>query len=189
MTLAEVCVRRPVFTTMLILFLVVLGVFSFLDLGVDLFPQADPESSRGRATAFVTAMKGCDNVCSFCVVPYTRGREVSRPYPEVVGEVASLVEVGVREDGDHAGGRDVARPIENELLVPGLRAGLAETAVEDGQGAEQFQGGAGFDRWRLLGVSGQGREIHRDGRALARLAVDLDVPARLLDEAVDLTEA
>src|SRR6266542_5999967 len=42
MTLAEVCVRRPVFTTMLILFLVVLGVFSFLDLGVDLFPKADP---------------------------------------------------------------------------------------------------------------------------------------------------
>ena len=42
MTMAEVCVRRPVFTTMLILFLVVLGVFSFLDLGVDLFPKADP---------------------------------------------------------------------------------------------------------------------------------------------------
>ncbi|HKQ90460.1 MAG TPA: efflux RND transporter permease subunit [Blastocatellia bacterium] len=42
MTLAEVCVRRPVFTTMLIMFLVVLGVFSFLDLGVDLFPKADP---------------------------------------------------------------------------------------------------------------------------------------------------
>ena len=42
MTLAEVCVRRPVFATMLILFLVVLGVFSFLDLGVDLFPKADP---------------------------------------------------------------------------------------------------------------------------------------------------
>ncbi len=42
MTLAEVCVRRPVFATMLVLFLVVLGVFSFIDLGVDLFPKADP---------------------------------------------------------------------------------------------------------------------------------------------------
>jgi HAE1 family hydrophobic/amphiphilic exporter-1 len=42
MTLAEVCVRRPVFATMLVLFLVVLGVFSFMDLGVDLFPKADP---------------------------------------------------------------------------------------------------------------------------------------------------
>src|SRR5262245_63468585 len=42
MTLAEVCVRRPVFTTMVILFFVLVGVFSFLDLGVDLFPKADP---------------------------------------------------------------------------------------------------------------------------------------------------
>ncbi|MFN7949705.1 MAG: efflux RND transporter permease subunit [Blastocatellia bacterium] len=42
MTLAEVCVRRPVFATMLVLFLVVLGIFSFMDLGVDLFPKADP---------------------------------------------------------------------------------------------------------------------------------------------------
>src|SRR5579871_11277 len=42
MTLAEVCVKRPVFAVMLIGFLVVLGVFSFRDLGVDLFPTADP---------------------------------------------------------------------------------------------------------------------------------------------------
>src|SRR5882672_11792538 len=42
MTLAELCVKRPVFATMLIMFLVVLGVFSFRDLGVDLFPKADP---------------------------------------------------------------------------------------------------------------------------------------------------
>src|SRR6266568_3184547 len=43
-----------------------------------LFPRADPEAARGHTTAFVTAMKGCDNVCSFCIVPHTRGREVSR---------------------------------------------------------------------------------------------------------------
>jgi tRNA-2-methylthio-N6-dimethylallyladenosine synthase len=61
------------------------------------FPRAHPEAARGRATAFVTAMKGCDNVCSFCIVPRTRGREVSRPFPEVVGEVAALAAVGVRE--------------------------------------------------------------------------------------------
>ena len=61
------------------------------------FPRADPEAARGRTSAFVTAMKGCDNVCSFCVVPRTRGREVSRPFPEVVAEVAALASVGVRE--------------------------------------------------------------------------------------------
>jgi len=61
------------------------------------FPSADPELARGRATAFVTAMKGCDNVCSFCIVPRTRGREVSRPWPEIVAECAALAEVGVRE--------------------------------------------------------------------------------------------
>ncbi len=62
-----------------------------------LFPRADAEAARGRATAFVTAMKGCDNVCSFCIVPRTRGREVSRPFTEVVAECADLAAVGVRE--------------------------------------------------------------------------------------------
>jgi tRNA-2-methylthio-N6-dimethylallyladenosine synthase len=62
-----------------------------------LFPRADPHSSEGKVTEFVVVMKGCDNVCSFCVVPHTRGREVSRPYPEVLAEVESLAQVGVRE--------------------------------------------------------------------------------------------
>jgi tRNA-2-methylthio-N6-dimethylallyladenosine synthase len=61
------------------------------------FPRADPTSSAGKVSEFVTAMKGCDNVCSFCVVPHTRGREVSRAFPEILREVADLVRVGVRE--------------------------------------------------------------------------------------------
>jgi tRNA-2-methylthio-N6-dimethylallyladenosine synthase len=69
----------------------------WMDSEAYVFPRAEPEAARGRATAFVTAMKGCDNVCSFCIVPRTRGREVSRPWAEVVAEVADLARVGVRE--------------------------------------------------------------------------------------------
>src|SRR4051794_13302279 len=99
----------------------------FLDTESYLFPQADPETSRGKATAFVTAMKGCDNVCSFCVVPYTRGREVSRPYAEIVREVSGLVAVGVREVtligqnvNSYAGGCSFAALIRRIAEVPGL---------------------------------------------------------------------
>ncbi|MFL5302335.1 MAG: tRNA (N6-isopentenyl adenosine(37)-C2)-methylthiotransferase MiaB [Anaeromyxobacteraceae bacterium] len=91
------------------------------------FPRADPESARGRATAFVTAMKGCDNVCSFCIVPHTRGREVSRAYPEVVAECAALAAVGVREVtligqnvNSYAGGCTFAELLRRTIAVPGV---------------------------------------------------------------------
>jgi tRNA-2-methylthio-N6-dimethylallyladenosine synthase len=91
------------------------------------FPQADPETSRGKVTAFVLAMKGCDNVCSFCVVPHTRGREISRPYVEIVREVHALVGVGVREVtligqnvNSYAGGCSFAALIRRVAAVPGL---------------------------------------------------------------------
>ncbi|MEO8921253.1 MAG: tRNA (N6-isopentenyl adenosine(37)-C2)-methylthiotransferase MiaB [Caldimonas sp.] len=48
-------------------------------------------------TAFVSIMEGCSKYCSYCVVPYTRGEEVSRPYDDVLSEVAGLAERGVRE--------------------------------------------------------------------------------------------
>ena len=48
-------------------------------------------------TAFVTIMKGCDERCSFCIVPYTRGPERYRPSGEIIAEIAALVAVGVRE--------------------------------------------------------------------------------------------
>src|SRR5713101_3681569 len=92
------------------------------------FPQADPEGARGKATAFVTATKGCDNVCSFCVVPHTRGREVSRPYGEIVREVAALAAVGVREVtligqnvNSYSGGCSFAQLIRRVAAVPDLR--------------------------------------------------------------------
>ncbi|MDY6953642.1 MAG: tRNA (N6-isopentenyl adenosine(37)-C2)-methylthiotransferase MiaB, partial [Thermodesulfobacteriota bacterium] len=51
----------------------------------------------GRATAFVTIMSGCENYCSYCVVPYVRGREISRGPGGILEEVEHLVERGVRE--------------------------------------------------------------------------------------------
>jgi tRNA-2-methylthio-N6-dimethylallyladenosine synthase len=57
---------------------------------------ARPKALRGP-TAFLTVQEGCDKFCAFCVVPYTRGAEVSRPAAQVLAEARDLVERGVRE--------------------------------------------------------------------------------------------
>ena len=66
------------------------------------FPEIEkfdslPEPRAEGPTAFVSIMEGCSKYCSFCVVPYTRGEEISRPFDDVVAEVAMLAEQGVRE--------------------------------------------------------------------------------------------
>lgn len=58
--------------------------------------KARPKAPRGP-TAFLTVQEGCDKFCAFCVVPYTRGSEVSRPAARVIDEARDLVERGVRE--------------------------------------------------------------------------------------------
>ncbi len=57
----------------------------------------DRPSATGRPTAFLTVQEGCDKFCAFCVVPYTRGSEVSRPADRILAEARKLVEKGVRE--------------------------------------------------------------------------------------------
>ena len=66
------------------------------------FPEIEkfdrlPEASVDGPTAFVSIMEGCSKYCSFCVVPYTRGEEVSRPLADVLQEIMGLADKGVRE--------------------------------------------------------------------------------------------
>jgi tRNA-2-methylthio-N6-dimethylallyladenosine synthase len=63
---------------------------------IEKFDHLPPARVEGTS-AFVSIMEGCSKYCSFCVVPYTRGEEVSRPFDDVLTEVADLVDQGVRE--------------------------------------------------------------------------------------------
>ncbi len=100
------------------------------------FLSAEPRPGQVPVTALVTIQKGCDNHCAFCVVPATRGREVSRPWREVVDEVARFVAAGAREvtligqnvnsyhgigaDNPHGDGDDFAELLARVDRVPGL---------------------------------------------------------------------
>jgi len=94
------------------------------------FPVAQPPAD-GRVAALVTVMKGCNKVCAFCIVPFTRGREVSKPARDVVAEVAMLADHGVREvtllgqnvnsyGKDRGGGPEFAELLHAVAAVPGI---------------------------------------------------------------------
>ncbi len=95
-------------------------------------PTRDAIRKRG-ISAFVTVQEGCDKFCTFCVVPYTRGAEVSRPVEKIADEVARLADAGVREvtligqnvNAYHGQGRDGRDWALGQLLhrlakIPGI---------------------------------------------------------------------
>jgi tRNA-2-methylthio-N6-dimethylallyladenosine synthase len=64
---------------------------SYNSMGIFVPPQA------GAVSVFITIMQGCDNFCAYCVVPYLRGRETSRPFNEIVEEAKKLADLGIKE--------------------------------------------------------------------------------------------
>jgi tRNA-2-methylthio-N6-dimethylallyladenosine synthase len=95
-------------------------------------PSAAATRARGVA-AFVTVQEGCDKFCTFCVVPYTRGAEVSRPVQKIVDEVARLASAGVREVtliGQNVNAYHGEGPDGRAWTLPRLLERLADAGID-----------------------------------------------------------
>jgi tRNA-2-methylthio-N6-dimethylallyladenosine synthase len=99
----------------------------------DKFAELPARRPQRQPTAFLTVQEGCDKFCTFCVVPYTRGSEYSRPVAEVLAEATRLASFGVREvtllgqnvnaydgEGPDGNGWSLARLLEAVANIPGL---------------------------------------------------------------------
>jgi len=110
-----------------------------------------PQPRAEGPTAFVSIMEGCSHYCAFCVVPYTRGEEVSRPFDDVIAEVALLAEQGVREvtllGQYHISPIGIVRQLDSSLC---RSAQIGESFAF--AGAKRLRSDFKFDETRTYGV-------------------------------------
>ncbi len=107
------------------------------------FPEIEkfdrlPETKAQGPTAFVSIMEGCSKYCSFCVVPYTRGEEFSRPFDEVITEIVELAEQGVREVTLLGQNVNAYRGPRNDGSIADLGLLIRYVAAIDGIGRIRF---------------------------------------------------
>jgi tRNA-2-methylthio-N6-dimethylallyladenosine synthase len=127
------------------------------------FLRATPEADRREITAYVTVMKGCDERCTFCIVPYTRGSERYRAADEILGEIAVLVAGGVREV-------TLLGQTVNSWHEPGANGQVLKTGSKMAESSSQFA--------ELL------RRIAREIPELARLRYTSPHPRHITPELV-----
>ena len=96
---------------------------------IEKFDALPPARTEG-ASAFVSIMEGCSKYCSFCIVPYTRGEEVSRPFADILVEVAELAAQGVKEVTLLGQNVNAYRGVMNDTDTIADLADLIETIAE-----------------------------------------------------------
>jgi tRNA-2-methylthio-N6-dimethylallyladenosine synthase len=138
------------------------------------FPEIEkfdrlPEPRAEGPTAFVSVMEGCSKYCSFCVVPYTRGEEVSRPFDDVLLEVHQLAEQGVREVNLLGQNVNAYRGLMNDGSIADLALLIRAIAEIDGIGRIRYTTSHPVE------FSDSLIEAHRD---VAKLASFLHLPVQ-----------